>query len=125
MIIVNNKSYIGKSITIKNGKVIVDGVDVTPDGKEISIVVNAEIDTLDVDNCNTIVVNGNIGKVRSGSGDITCRAITNGSVQTGSGDIESETIIGDIQTGSGDVKADTITGNVRTGSGDIKYKNKL
>ena len=125
MIIVNNKGYIGKSITIKNGKVIVDGIDVTPEGKEISIVVNTEIDTLDVDNCNTIVVNGNIGKVRSGSGDITCRAITNGGAQTGSGDIESETIIGDIQTGSGDVKADTITGNVRTGSGDIKYKNKL
>ena len=45
MIIVNNKGYIGKSITIKNGKVIVDGIDVTPEGKEISIVVNTEIDT--------------------------------------------------------------------------------
>lgn len=37
MIIINNKSYIGKSISISGNKVIVDGIDVTPDLKEINI----------------------------------------------------------------------------------------
>lgn len=121
MIVVNNKSYIGKSITISGNKVIVDGVDVTPDSKEISISVQGDIDTLNVDYCKEIKIEGNVNRLNNGSGDVTCNSVLNG-VKTGSGDVECDTIEGDVSTGSGDVKCETITGSVRTGSGNIKYK---
>ena len=124
MIRINNNDYVGRSITISGNKIIIDGKDVTADhsdSKEISITVNGDLDNLDVDYCKEIAISGNVGKIRSGSGDVTCNGVT-GNVQTGSGDVECETITGDVQTGSGDVKTTTITGSVRTGSGDIKYK---
>lgn len=123
MIQINNKGYAGRSITIVNGKVIVDGKDVTPEGKEITISVQGNIDSLEVDYANSISITGDVYKARSGSGDISCGNITGGA-QTGSGDIDCGVINGDVQTGSGDVIATTITGSVRTGSGDIKYKGK-
>jgi hypothetical protein len=91
------------------------------DTKNITISVSGDLDSLDVDYCDKIEIDGNVNKARTGSGDINCANITNGA-QTGSGDIECESINGDVQTGSGDVKATTITGSVRTGSGDIKYR---
>ena len=121
MITINAKNIFGKNINISNGKVIIDGVDMTPDSKEITINVMGNIDTLDVDYAKEIKVNGDINKASTGSGDITCVNITGGA-RTGSGDIECETLNGDVQTGSGDVKANTITGSVKTGSGDIKYR---
>ena len=121
MITINGKNIFGKNINISNGKVIIDGVDMTPDSKEITINVMGNIDTLDVDYAKEIKVNGDINKASTGSGDITCVNITGGA-RTGSGDIECETLNGDVQTGSGDVKATTITGSVKTGSGDIKYR---
>lgn len=121
MITINGKNIFGKNINISNGKVTIDGVDMTPDAKEITINVMGNIDTLDVDYAKEIKVNGDINKANTGSGDITCVNITGGA-RTGSGDIECETLNGDVQTGSGDVKATTITGSVKTGSGDIKYR---
>ena len=37
MIFVNNTSYQGRSVVITNGKVVIDGKDVTPSEKEIRI----------------------------------------------------------------------------------------
>jgi hypothetical protein len=123
MITVNNSNYGGKSITIINGKVFIDGKDVTPDAKEISISVEGNIENLEVDHAKAITIKGDVNKVKTGSGDISCGNITGGA-QTGSGDIDCGVINGDVQTGSGDVNSTTITGSVRTGSGDIKYKGK-
>lgn len=104
MITVNNSNYGGKSITIINGKVFIDGKDVTPDGKEITISVQGNIDSLEVDAASSIQVHGDVNKLRSGSADVKCTNIT-GNVQTGSGDIECTSIEGDVQTGSGDVNS--------------------
>jgi hypothetical protein len=122
MIVINGQSFAGRNITIANGRVIVDGKDQTPDAKEISIVVDGNLEELEVDFASSIEIRGSVGKARSGSGDINCGNITGGA-QTGSGDIECESILGDVQTGSGDVSVmGNITGSVRTGSGDIKYR---
>lgn len=120
---INNRGYVGKSIVISNGKIVIDGRDVTSElgeTKEINISVSGNLENLEVDYANKIEISGDVGKASSGSGDIDCRNITGGA-RTGSGDIECESINGDVQTGSGDVKAKTITGSVKTGSGDIKY----
>ena len=122
MIIINNKSYSGSNVTIRENKVIVDGVDQTPNDKVITISIDGDVNQLNIDHCEKLNIVGNVGYVRSGSGDINCTNITGGA-QTGSGDVECETINGNVQTGSGNVKSDKITGSVRTGSGDIKHKN--
>lgn len=123
MININNNYHKGKNITIINGKVYIDGKDVTPDAKEINISVEGNIENLWVDHANAISIKGDINKVKTGSGDISCGNITGGA-QTGSGDIDCGVINGDVQTGSGEVNATTISGSVTTGTGDIKYKGK-
>ncbi len=121
-ITINGKSYVGKSVTIVNGKVIVNGNEVTPeDSKTITINVEGDIDELNVDACEKITVKGNVKNIQTSSGDIDCGNVTGG-IQTSSGDIECGDVGGSIQTSSGDVKCGTVGGNVRTNSGDIKHK---
>jgi hypothetical protein len=120
-IVINGHSYSGNNISVINNKVIIDGVDQTPNGKEITITIDGNVDQLSVDYCQQLKISGNVNTARTGSGDINCTDITGGA-STGSGDISCDTINGNVSTGSGDVEATTITGSVKTGSGDIKHK---
>jgi hypothetical protein len=112
-IIINNSNYVGKSVTISGNKVIIDGKDVTPDSKDIKIVVNGDIESLNADYIDSIEVHGNVGSIKSGSGDISCKDI-GGDVKTGSGDVEANVINGGVQTGSGSVRSEIIRGEVKT-----------
>jgi hypothetical protein len=119
----NNSSVIvsvhdGHNVTITNGKVIVDGNDVTPQMKNISISVEGSVDTLTVDACNYVKVSNTVNKLTTTSGDVTCGDVT-GNVQSTSGDIECGDVGGDVRSTSGDVTAKTIKGRVSTTSGDI------
>jgi len=121
MVNINGKSFSGRSIVVTNNKVIIDGVDVTPDAKHIDIIVDGDIDKLDIDMCDKLMVKGNVNTLASTSADVECGDVT-GSVKTVSGDIECGNVGGDVTTTSGDVKAENITGGVKTLSGDIKYR---
>ena len=138
MVIINDVSYAGRSVIIRNGKVIIDGQDVTPSGKEINIRVEGNIDSLRVDYCEKIDVTGSVGSLNSvaanvscgdvsggietTSGDITCKNV-NGNINTTSGDIKSEgAVTGSIETLSGDVECGNVGGKVETMSGDISHK---
>lgn len=120
-ITINGKSYLGNSITINKNKVIVDGVDVTPDSKQIYINVENDIDKLDVDYCEKINVAGSVNSIRTTSGNVECGDVT-GDIQTTSGDVECGDVGGSIQTVSGDVKCEIVHGSVKTVSGNIKNK---
>ena len=122
-ILINTKSYVGRNVNIINGRVIVDGQDVTPDSKTITIQVDGNVDNLKVDACNWVKVSGDVVRVEMGAGDIECSDITGGA-RTGSGDISANNINGDVTTGAGDVDAEVITGSVKTGAGDINYSGK-
>ena len=52
--IINGVSYQGQSITVINGKVVIDGVDVTPDSKVINIEISGDVDELVVTAANNI-----------------------------------------------------------------------
>jgi hypothetical protein len=124
MIKINGKTYFGNNIQVINNKVIIDGKDVTAehtDSKEISIVVEGNLDSLEVDCAKTIEVQGNVNSLSCTSGDVTCGNVQ-GNVKTTSGDVECSFIGGDVQTTSGDVKSNTITGSVKTMSGNIKHR---
>ncbi len=106
MNIINGKIYGGKSISISGNKIIIDGKDVTPNSKEITIVINADLDSLEVDVCEYITIHGNCNTVES----------TNGSIKV------SKDIKGDVRTTNGNVIAGVIHGNTRTTNGSIISK---
>ena len=89
--------------------------------KTIYITIEGDVERLEVDCCSSITVNGNVCKVNTGSGSITCKDI-DGDAHTGSGSIHAENISGDAKTGSGNIRANSIGGKAKTGSGDI-YEN--
>ena len=106
-VVINGKVYqcgSGSSITVNNGKVIIDGklVDGLESSKKIEI-----------------KVIGNIQNLHTDSGDVEVKGNVN-TINTVSGDIEiSGNIGGDVKSVSGDIKAKTISGNCKTTSGDI------
>lgn len=93
------------SISITNGKVFVNGIDVTPEGKEINIVITGDTDKIQVDACNTFIVNGKVGSVKTMSGDVDVRGDVDGSIQTMSGDVECGKVSGSVSSMSGDIKS--------------------
>ena len=102
-IIIGNQNYSGRNITIANGKVIIDGKDVTPEGKEINIKVEGNIEILKADCVSELTVTGNCGEVSTQSGDISIKGDVNGSVSSMSGDIDCGSIGGRVSTMSGDI----------------------
>lgn len=119
--IINNNVQVGRSIVISNGKIIIDGKDVTPEGKTINISIEGDVDNISVDMCNKFEVKGNVNSIVSTSGDIECGDVT-GNIECTSGDIECNNVGGNVETTSGDVKCGNVGGNVKTMSGDIKHR---
>lgn len=115
---INNQGYVGQSITIINGKIIIDSVDVTPDSKVINIQVEGNVSEIKADACDIINVTGNVGRVETVSGDVTCGNVET-FVQTTSGDVRCGDVNHFVKTVSGDVQAKTVHGSVNTVSGDI------
>lgn len=93
----------GRNVSIVNGKITVDGKDVTPDAKEISIVVNGAVERLDVDACRTVSVTGDVGNVKTMSGDVDVSGDVKGSVQTMSGSVSCGNIAGGASSISGNI----------------------
>ncbi len=104
MININGKTFSGNSVTINNGKIIIDGVDQTPDSKTVNIEITANIQTLKVDHANSISVKGDIGNLSTQSGDVDIEGNVSGSISTMSGDVDCGNVGGNISTMSGDVK---------------------
>lgn len=105
-ITINGKSYNGQTINVVNGKVMVDNniVD-TPN--------NFIFD---------IAIEGDVGSVDLGIGDIKVTGDITEYAKTGQGNITVEhgTVGGDAKTGQGDIKIiGTLHGNAKTGMGDI------
>ena len=102
---INGNSYNGNNIVVNNGRIIIDGKDVTPDQKVIDIVVHGDINSLKVDSCQKCNVNGDVhGDVSSMSGDIEIQGSAN-NVKSMSGDIDiGGSIQGSASTMSGDIK---------------------
>ncbi len=99
----------GRNITVTNGRVTVDGRDITPDAKDISIQVTGNVERLEADVAHSIAIAGDCGSVSTQSGDVDVKGSISGNVRTMSGDVESGGHIG---------------GNVSTMSGDIKHHSR-
>ena len=101
---INGTTYSGNNIVVTNGKVIINGKDVTPDSKEINISIQGDINELTVDTCTQLTITGNVKELSTKSGDININGDVHGSVQTMSGDVDCGNVAGSISTMSGDIK---------------------
>jgi len=120
VIVINGVSYTGNSVSISNNKIVINGKEVKDDSKVINITIDGNVDSLNVDNCVKVVVNGFVNDLNTMSGDVECGNV-NKNVRSSSGDIECGNVGGDVSTSSGDIKAKGINGNVKSMTGDIKY----
>jgi len=102
---INGALYSGRSISITNGKVIVDG-------KEQGQVSEHQV---------TVNITGNVEQVSTVSGDINVVGDVK-DARTTSGDIDCNHVIGNVETVSGDVDCGDIAGRVRTVSGNIRQR---
>lgn len=127
LIVINGVSYHGKSVSVINGKVIIDGVEqpsTSKNDKKISISIEGNIDSLSVDECESLIQTGSVKDLHILSGDVRVNGDV-GSISSTSGDVEvSGNINGPVSTMSGDVDAKQIHGKVNTLSGDIKYVSR-
>ncbi len=114
----NGVDIVGRSVTVVNGQVFVDDVDVTPDAKNITIEITGDVENLNVDTCRQVTINGNAQTVETAAGDDRCHDV-NGPVETISGDIKCGNVQGNVKTVSGDVECDNVGGNVSSKAGDI------
>lgn len=105
---INGRSYSGNNVSVVNGRVFVDGKDVTDqpgaESKVINIAINGKVDSLHVDACEKVAVIGTVGDLQTKSGDINIEGDVAGNVTTQSGDVDCYDIHGDVQTQSGDIK---------------------
>lgn len=95
----------GQSICISNGIITINGKTVnTGDEKEIHIVIEGNCDSIDVDYCQSIEVQGSVSNgIKTISGDVKCAGDISGSVNTMSGDVRASKIGGSVSTMSGDI----------------------
>lgn len=95
----------GRNITITGNRVLVDGADVTPDAKVVTIEVAGNVEKIEADCCERISVTGDAGIVKTQSGNVDVHGGVSGSVQTMSGDVECGGAIGGgVSTMSGDIR---------------------
>lgn len=103
MININGVIYHGNNLTIKNGKVLIDGQDMTHDSKEITIEIHGNVQSLKVDSCASCVVHGSAGEAETMSGHLRIGGNVTGNVKTMSGSVTCGDVYGKINTMSGDV----------------------
>lgn len=98
---VNGDQIRGKSITIENGEIFVDGeMKKSELFGDINITINGDVESLE--NANGTVKANNVGKISTMSGDVECGDVS-GNVSTMSGDIECDAVAGKVETMSGDI----------------------
>jgi len=101
---INGKTFTGNTITINDGNITIDGIDQTPESKNIQITVEGNITTLDVDSCRVITVNGDVAAVKTMSADVDILGTVIGWVNTMSGDVNCGNVGGSVSTMSGNIK---------------------
>jgi lipopolysaccharide assembly outer membrane protein LptD (OstA) len=116
---VNGITYNGNNLKMINNKVIIDGVDVSPDSKIINVLVHGDVNNLSVDSANEIVVAGDCSQVNTSSGDVEVGGNVD-YINTTSGDVKVDgDVMENVATTSGDIECSKVGGNASTRSGDI------
>lgn len=104
MITINNKTYKGNNVTIVNNQIYIDDkLADTKDEKNIKISIDGDVDTLNIDHCDEILINGDCGSVKCGNGNVKCGNV-GGNVKSTNGNVKCGNVDGDIKTTNGNIK---------------------
>jgi hypothetical protein len=120
-ITINDRTVIGGSISITNGRVIIDGVDCTPDMKNINISIVGDVKEVKVGVCNSLKIEGNVNYIQTTSGDVDISGDVNGPVSSTTGDIDCGNVAGNASSTSGDIVCGSVGGSMTTVNGDIEH----
>lgn len=99
---INGQEFVGRQVTVNNGKIFVDGVEQgkTQNGQVI-VTINGNVESVEVEN-GSVTVSGDVHQVKTMSGDVHCSGVS-GSVNTMSGDVVCDAIGGSASTMSGNI----------------------
>jgi hypothetical protein len=100
---IDGKSFSGKTVSIINGRVIVDGN--VQDGELVGEV--------------HVTVEGDVNSISDVNGSVTAHSA--GSINVGAGNVRCGDVSGNVQTGSGNIECRNVGGKVTTGSGNIRH----
>jgi cytoskeletal protein CcmA (bactofilin family) len=106
-IIVNGKNYgSGTNVRVANGKVYIDDkIQESSDDKNINIQINGDIESLNVDICDKIIVQGNVDNVETTNGNVQVDGIVLGNVKTTNGSVKiGGSVQGEVSTVNGSIK---------------------
>lgn len=106
-ITVNGKTYKGNDVSVKNNEIYIDG-------KLVDKATTIEI-----------TINGDVGKIDNGAGDITINGNVTGNVSNDVGDIKCGNVGGNISNDVGDIECGNVEGKVSTSVGDVRRKKIL
>jgi hypothetical protein len=101
--IVNSSFGNYSNVVISNGKVIIDGKDLTPESKEINIQITGDVQKIEIDNCNQLKINGKCNTVSSHNGNIEIEGDVLNSVSTHNGNVSCKNIAGSVSTKNGNI----------------------
>lgn len=102
-IIINNKTYEGKTFAVLGNNITIDDQIIINDDKQIDVKITGNVEKVIV-NAGRVSVEGDVEKITTTSGDVTVAKDVHGNIQTVSGDVKASVISGKIQTVSGDIK---------------------
>lgn len=119
---INGFTYSGKSINIKNNKILIDGVDVTPNDKIINIIVSGNADIIQVDACDTVKVAGDVEKLTVSAGNVDIGGDVYGNVETSAGNIQCGNVEGNVDASAGNITCENIKGSAKATCGDINRR---
>jgi hypothetical protein len=105
-IIIGNNNIQGQNIVIRDGIVIVDGKKIElPPESDKDIHIKAEnIQSLRIDTCKTVTIEGNTGAIDVGQGGVFVKGLVKGSVKVNQGNVDCENIDGDVTVNMGTIK---------------------
>jgi hypothetical protein len=104
---VNGRDFTGRKIEQQDGRILVDGRDVTDEiaspapARELLIVVQGDVSKLEVYGSQRVTVNGNAGSVSTTSGLIEITGDVLGSAESVSGSITCGKVSGNVKTVTG------------------------
>lgn len=104
---VNGRQFEGRTVEQKNGRIFVDGHDVTDEVKiatnQIIVVVQGDVSKLEAQGIQQLTVSGNAGAITSTHGRIEIKGDVSGSVESISGPITCGKVGGSVESKNGPI----------------------
>jgi len=112
----------GRTVEVRDGRVYINGAQVNVEDKVINIYVQGKLDTLKIDACAKLFVEGDVDRIHVSVGNVEIGGSVKSSIVTRMGDVTAGDVNGSVSTMSGDIQCGKVSGSVHTKSGDVTVK---